>query len=251
MASGTRTHSRHIDGSVSAPAKLYLLADHFGEIVRRSAPEAHPGLGWLSLHGVGQLMGPDILTQLTQEERDITPTILQLPFADGDYTITLAYRLMGSPVGFCVLIDGPDEVRVIGLAEKVGKDVERLVKQIESGDQLPSREPPTPMPAEASAKNASALTPFTGSAASPPVSQERTRVGLAKFVKHPYTIGTATSFLVWGITNFPAVGTAVSSWWAALIAQPWFGQGANIAVSVLVGIGSALVFNTFSRRRKK
>ena len=227
-----------IKGHVSSPANLYLLADHFGEIVTRSAPTATPSSGWISFHGVAKLTGNDILSQLTAEERDVWPTIFQIHYKDGPIDIGLSDALGEIAMSFAVQISGPDEVRVIGLAEKIGKDVERVVTEIE-------RSPGSAQPMTEATALAVGARPSSAQAL--PL---RTQLDLSKFARNPYAIGILTGLIVWMVTNLPAVATAVSSWWASLITKPWFATGANIAVSVLAGAASAIAVNWSHQRRR-
>jgi hypothetical protein len=271
VASGSRTYSRKIQGEVTSPANLYRLADNFGQIVKRYAPDAEVAYGTITIYGVTELSGTDILSQLTPEEREITPLTLNLTFADGPYRITLSDRMGARPIGFWLNIDGPDEVRVIGLAEKIRKDTDRLIQTIESGEPPPNgwarlltptmtqgrtgNMGPSPQvtgnsPAPTKTQMLPTSKSFVGNSVSNGMAQERRRSGLVRFVENPYTIATTTGLIVWVVTNLPSVTHAVSSWWSTLVAQPWFAQSASIVVSVLAGIASAFLTTFIQRRRK-
>ena len=285
MTSGSRDYSRSIVGAVSSPGNLYTLAQQVLGFAAQLLPDAKPQGGMLQLDGIGTIHGPDLLDQLTDDERNLRPVMMYLSLTGSGLTITFMYRIIPGPVGYSVGVSGSDEVQVIGFTEKLRPTVERLTTRIEAGESLPPAPPfrsagpmrgpaqgpqspafatvaePTAAPkvaappsiadaARSTASNHSGSDPRKRMSVQPAASTSPERSRVKAFFMHQYTIAILAGLAIWFLTNLPSVAATLASWWSAVAAQPWLQQVLSIFLSMAAGVALTSAWTWLRRRRR-
>jgi hypothetical protein len=276
MASGSRTYTRSIEAEVSSATNLYNFIGHLEVTLKKYVPDVQSTASRVLLPGVGVVQGSDPLKELSDEEMHIAPSSLYIAYDAQWYH----FAIFGNPgyskypektTSVQLKIEGSEEIRVIGLYEKLRTDIARLIEQIEANEGVGSieadRPAPTPTPpagqqipkgADPEIAPASEVTPALVPVG-PPLSAGGSQLvtlnqpssRLSRVAGNSWVIGIGTGLVVWLVTNLTSATSAISSWWTIIARQPWAGQVSSFALSVLAGVVSALIVNALHRRPKK